>query len=124
MHAEAAPIEFFSRDADAGDIPASLATCRTPVPPVNNCLAFCTFTVAIGRRPGLMDSARLAACPRNMRFRLDWRRWNAIMLPTSKSDMPLPAAVSIPWSSSHRATPATRRETSAVMFSSEPLLTP
>ena len=71
-----------------------------------------------------MDSARLAACPRNMRFRPGMAQMERHHAANFKSDMPLPAAVSILGHLCHRATPATRRETSAVMFSSEPLLTP
>jgi hypothetical protein len=35
-------------DTDAGEIPAILATCRTPLPDARNCLAFSTFGFAIG----------------------------------------------------------------------------
>ena len=54
-------IEVLILEADAGEIPAILATCRTPLPDAKNCLAFSTFGLAIGGLPNLIDSARAAA---------------------------------------------------------------
>jgi hypothetical protein len=54
-------IEVLILDTDAGEIPAILATCRTPLPDARNCLAFSTFGFAIGGLPNLIDRARAAA---------------------------------------------------------------
>ena len=64
-------MEVLILDTDAGDIPAILATCRTPLPDARNCLAFSTFGFAIGGLPNLIDrctsrslSAQYAIPPR------------------------------------------------------------
>lgn len=51
----------FRRDAEAADIPASRAACRTPLPAISAILAFSTLALAIGGRPNLMDKLRAAA---------------------------------------------------------------
>jgi hypothetical protein len=86
-------------DTDAGEIPAILATCRTPLPDARNCFAFSTFGFAIGGLPNLIDRARAAACPRNMRSRRDCRRWCARSAETSNSDSPFEVSLSKPSSS-------------------------
>ena len=52
---------FFRRDAEASDIPASRAACRTPLPAVRASQAFSTLALAIGGRPNLMDNLRASA---------------------------------------------------------------
>jgi hypothetical protein len=46
---------------DAGDIPANRATCRTPFPAANSCLAFSTLANGIGGRPKRTLALRAAA---------------------------------------------------------------
>ena len=55
------PIEFFSLLTDAAEIPLNRATCRTPLPAANACLALIILALAIGGLPNLTDSARAAA---------------------------------------------------------------
>src|ERR1700683_4637252 len=78
-------IEDLILDTDAGEIPAILALCRKPLPHTKNFLALSTFGFATGGLPNLIDRARAAACPRNMRSRRDCRRWCARSAGTSKS---------------------------------------
>ena len=101
-------IEVLILDTDAGEIPAILATCRTPLPDARNCLAFSTFGFAIGGLPNLIDRARAAACPRNMRSRRDCRRWCARSAETSNSDSPFEVSLSKPSSCKFSATSAER----------------
>jgi hypothetical protein len=54
-------IEFLILQADAGEIPADRATCRTPLPAANSRFAFSTRMVAIRGRPNLIDNARAEA---------------------------------------------------------------
>ena len=101
-------IKVLILDTDAGEIPAILATCRTPLPDARNCLAVSTFGFAIGGLPNLIDNARAAACPRNMRSRRDCRRWCASSAETSNSDSPFEVSLSKPSSYKFSATWAER----------------
>lgn len=85
----------FIRLTDAAEIPASRATWRTPLPATSPCLALSTLDAEIGGRPNRTDAARAAACPRRIRSRRDWRRWDDIMPAKSNSDIPFEAAVSM-----------------------------
>jgi hypothetical protein len=58
--AERVPRAVFRRDAEAADIPANRAACRTPLPSVRAILAFSTLALTIGGRPNLMDKLRAA----------------------------------------------------------------
>ena len=102
-------IEVLILDTDAGEIPAILATCRTPLPAARNCFAFSTFGFAIGGLPNLIERARAAACPRNMRSRRDCRRWCARSAETSNSDSPFEVSLSKPSSCKFSATWAERQ---------------
>ena len=59
--AASAFIEVLIPEADAGEIPAILATCRTPLPAASSRLARCALVAEIGGLPNLIDSARAAA---------------------------------------------------------------
>ena len=59
--ADVAAIEFLIRLADAADMPAIRATCRTPLPADRAILAFSTLTDPSGGRPNLILRLRAAA---------------------------------------------------------------
>jgi hypothetical protein len=66
---------FFNLLTEAAEIPASLATSRTPFPAASPALAFSTLVTGMGGRPNLIDAARAAACPRKILSRRFWRNW-------------------------------------------------
>ena len=107
--AASAFINVLILQADAGEIPANRATCRTPLPAARNCFAFSTFGLAIGGRPNLIVRLRAAAWPRRILSRLDCLRWWAINGATSSSDTPFEVAVSICCSCRYKATPPARQ---------------
>ena len=69
--AASAFIEVLILETDAGEMPASRAISRTPLPAARNCFAFSTFSLAIGGRPNLIVRLRAAAWPRRILSRRD-----------------------------------------------------